>query len=216
MDANLANLRLLDEEEEAFQEDSALVDQNHQFCLVGRCLTNSVVNFPSLHNTMADLWHPIGGICITDLGVLKREDPSTILLNFTEFWVQVHDLLAWLMFETMAKQFGDFWGKFLEYDSAIPTLGFQKFMRIRVCLDVYVPLKLTRRRGTVVGRWLRRADGSQLSSENIERNFQGSCEVEGKKRQRKVEGSFTGTGNTGEVGSFDLTASSGNQSSQMQ
>lgn len=29
---------------------------------------DSVVHFPSLRNTMVDLWHPIGGICITDLG----------------------------------------------------------------------------------------------------------------------------------------------------
>lgn len=99
------------------------MEQSYQFCLVGRCLTDSVVNFPSLRNTMVNLWHPIGGICITNLGdkrylfqffhevdlqrvcsgtpwffnnhllilqpVLQGENPSSILLNFTEFWVQV-------------------------------------------------------------------------------------------------------------------------------
>ncbi|MBA0706646.1 hypothetical protein Golax_018743, partial [Gossypium laxum] len=64
----LANLRLLDDEEEAIQEDVVVVESFSQFCLVGRCLTDSVVHFPSLRNTMADLWHPIGGICITDIG----------------------------------------------------------------------------------------------------------------------------------------------------
>ncbi|KAK5772394.1 hypothetical protein PVK06_048682 [Gossypium arboreum] len=68
MEEELANLNLLDDEEEAFQEEIAVVDRNYQFCLVGRCLTDSVVHFPSLRNTIADLWHPIGGICITDLG----------------------------------------------------------------------------------------------------------------------------------------------------
>ncbi|KAH1064653.1 hypothetical protein J1N35_029640 [Gossypium stocksii] len=35
MEEELANLSLLDEEEEAFQEESAVVDCNYQFCLVG-------------------------------------------------------------------------------------------------------------------------------------------------------------------------------------
>ncbi|MBA0845733.1 hypothetical protein Goarm_022809 [Gossypium armourianum] len=68
MEDDLANLRLVDEEEEAIQEDAAAVESISQFFLVGRCLTDSVVHFPSLRNTMADIWHPIGGIYITDLG----------------------------------------------------------------------------------------------------------------------------------------------------
>ncbi|MFQ6652764.1 hypothetical protein Gotur_024475, partial [Gossypium turneri] len=68
MEDALDNLRLLDDEEEAFQGDEEAAGRVHQLCLVGRCLTDSVVHFPSLRNTMADLWHPIGGICITELG----------------------------------------------------------------------------------------------------------------------------------------------------
>lgn len=68
MEEEIANLRLIDEEEEAFQEEATVVERSYQLCLVGRCLTDSVVHFPSLRNTMADLWHPIGGICILDLG----------------------------------------------------------------------------------------------------------------------------------------------------
>ncbi|KAH1047370.1 hypothetical protein J1N35_038154 [Gossypium stocksii] len=41
----------------------------------------------------------------------------------------------------MAKQFGDFLGEFLEYDTSIPTLGQKNFMRICVRLDVSTPLK---------------------------------------------------------------------------
>ncbi|MBA0706332.1 hypothetical protein Golax_018449, partial [Gossypium laxum] len=68
MENDLANLTLTDEEEEAFVEDATVVDQNLNLCLVGRCLTDSIVHFPSLRNTMADLWHPLRGICISDLG----------------------------------------------------------------------------------------------------------------------------------------------------
>ncbi|KAH1073595.1 hypothetical protein J1N35_025923, partial [Gossypium stocksii] len=56
---DLANLNLVDAEEEPFQEDAVVVDQNFQLSLVGRCLTDSVVHFPSLRNIMADLGHPI-------------------------------------------------------------------------------------------------------------------------------------------------------------
>ncbi|MFQ6663930.1 hypothetical protein Gotur_031231 [Gossypium turneri] len=68
MEDVLANLRLVDDEEEAIHEDVTAVENFSQLCLVGRCLTDSVVHFPSLRNTMADLWHPIGVICITDIG----------------------------------------------------------------------------------------------------------------------------------------------------
>ncbi|MBA0755035.1 hypothetical protein Gogos_021631 [Gossypium gossypioides] len=80
MEDAMANLRLLDDEEEAIQEDERVVSAAYQFCLVGRCLTDSVVHFPSLRNTMADLWHPIGGICITELG------EKGIFFNFLMRW----------------------------------------------------------------------------------------------------------------------------------
>ncbi|KAK5792721.1 hypothetical protein PVK06_033839 [Gossypium arboreum] len=69
MEEGIANLKLMDEEEEEFNEETVMVERNYQYCLVGHCLTNSVVHFPSLRNTIADLWHPIGGICISDLGI---------------------------------------------------------------------------------------------------------------------------------------------------
>lgn len=63
MEDDLAKLTIMDgDEEEAFQEEE------FKFCLVGCYLTDSVVHFPSLRNTFADLWHPIGGVFIKDLG----------------------------------------------------------------------------------------------------------------------------------------------------
>ncbi|MBA0863380.1 hypothetical protein Goshw_020283 [Gossypium schwendimanii] len=175
MEEELANLSLLDDEKEAFQKEAGAVDCTYQFCLVGHCLTDSAVHFPSLRNTMTDLWHSIGGICITDLGekrylfqffhevdidrvlagtpwffnnhllILQRipngENPVALELNLTEFWIQVHELPPGLMTESMAKQFGDFCGKFTEYDTFIPFLGLKKYICIRVCLDVSASLK---------------------------------------------------------------------------
>ncbi|KAG8490654.1 hypothetical protein CXB51_013877 [Gossypium anomalum] len=227
MEEGIANLRLIDEEEEEFNEESTMVERSYQFCLVGRCLTDSVVHFLSLRNTMTDLWHPIGGICISDLGekrylfqffhevdlqrvisgtpwffnnhllilqiVRNGEDPLSILLNFTEFWVQIHDLPYGLMSESMAKQFGEFLGQFIEYDYTIPSTGFRKYIHVRVRLDVSMPLKrkkkvrvskemtvyacfqaVARRRTNMVSRWLREADGSACCNTEMERNNQFS------------------------------------------
>ncbi|KAH1074339.1 hypothetical protein J1N35_026667 [Gossypium stocksii] len=124
---------------------------------------------------MADLWHPIGGICISDLGdkrylfqffneidvqrvisgtpwffnghllILQRiqqgEVPSMLVLNHTEFWIQVHEIPVGMMAESMGQKFGDFLGKFLEYDASSLALGRSSYMRIRVHLDVTAPLK---------------------------------------------------------------------------
>ncbi|MFQ6644067.1 hypothetical protein Gotur_017502 [Gossypium turneri] len=183
MENDLANLALTDEEEKAFEEDEAVVDQNLHLCLVGHCLTDSIVHFPSLRNTMANLWHPIRGICISDLGdrrflfqffhevdiqrvlagtpwffnnhllLLRRiqpgENPSLVPLIFTEFWVQVHDLSPGLVSKPMAMQFGDFLGKFLEYDLSDRFGNFSSITRIRVQLNVTNPLR--RRKKVMVG-----------------------------------------------------------------
>lgn len=171
----MENLNLMDDEKDAFQEDEGAVGRVNQLCLVGRCLTDSVVHFPSLRNTLADLWHPIGGICITEIGekwylfqffhkidiervvtgapwffnnhllILQKipaeGNPAVMELNHTEFWIQVHDLPPGLMSVSMAKQFSDFCGKYIEYDASIPTLGIQHYMRIRICLNVAALLK---------------------------------------------------------------------------
>lgn len=55
MEEELANLSLLDEEEEALQEKGVVMERSYQFYLVGCFLTDSVVHFPSLCNTMTNL-----------------------------------------------------------------------------------------------------------------------------------------------------------------
>ncbi|KAH1047946.1 hypothetical protein J1N35_038730 [Gossypium stocksii] len=55
MEEELTNLNLIDDKEDTFHEEATVAGQNYQFNLVGRCLTDCVVHFPSLRNTMADL-----------------------------------------------------------------------------------------------------------------------------------------------------------------
>ncbi|MBA0876675.1 hypothetical protein Goshw_013433 [Gossypium schwendimanii] len=177
MEDELANLSLVDDEEEAIEEEATAVESISQFYLVERCLTNSVVHFPSLRNTMADLCHPIRGICITDieengiysnsfmrltlLGIPYGENPAVLELNFTEFWIQVYELPPGLMFESIAKQLGNFCGKFLEAWGEL--LSFQvKNGAIKNYFWLGFMLRAeVRRWATEMSRWLRETDGSQ-------------------------------------------------------
>ncbi|PPR91267.1 hypothetical protein GOBAR_AA29428 [Gossypium barbadense] len=60
-----------------------------------------------------------------------REDPMVVPLFWSNFWVQVHDLQTGLMSETMARQFGDFLGQLLEYDTKSLNKGYGGYMQIR-------------------------------------------------------------------------------------
>ncbi|MBA0676272.1 hypothetical protein Goari_017764 [Gossypium aridum] len=124
MEEDLASLNLIDEEEDAFQEDAVVVDQNYHLSLVGRCLTDSV-----------DL---VGGKSVVSfvksIGILGSNSCSP----------------PGLMTESMAKQFGDFLGQFLDYDTSFLSMGFQNFMHIRVRLDVTIPLK--RKKKILIGK----------------------------------------------------------------
>ncbi|KAK5794045.1 hypothetical protein PVK06_035237 [Gossypium arboreum] len=70
MEQDLAGLSLDDGEEEAFSIPVDVGEQNamYSFCLVGCFLTASVVNFLAIRNTMANIWHPLEGVQILDLG----------------------------------------------------------------------------------------------------------------------------------------------------
>ncbi|MFQ6620595.1 hypothetical protein Gotur_000199 [Gossypium turneri] len=51
---------------------------------------------------------------------------------------------------SMAKQFGDFCGKYIEYDTSIPTLGIHHYICIRIWLNGATPLK--RKKKVLVGK----------------------------------------------------------------
>ncbi|MBA0562583.1 hypothetical protein Golob_007615 [Gossypium lobatum] len=67
---DLANLSLEEEEDEGMQFEAEARPQKspYDLCLVGCCLATSVVHSTTMKNTMANLWHPLGGIQISNLG----------------------------------------------------------------------------------------------------------------------------------------------------
>ncbi|KAG8488555.1 hypothetical protein CXB51_016297 [Gossypium anomalum] len=180
---DLATLNIMDEEEVplVLLGDADEVKYLYDLCLVVRVLTDSVVHFPALKNTLGDLWHPLRGVSIMELEdkqilfmfyceidlqrvvdgmpwffnrhlivfhkLVQGEEPSVVPLWETVFWVQVHNLPSGFMTEGMARQIGDFIGRFLEYDTSLVTRGFGQYMRIRVSIDVRLPLKRKKRIG---------------------------------------------------------------------
>ncbi|MBA0575190.1 hypothetical protein Golob_007042 [Gossypium lobatum] len=48
--------------------DPGLQKSAYEYCLVGYFLTASFVHFTAMNNTMANLWHPLDGVQILDLG----------------------------------------------------------------------------------------------------------------------------------------------------
>ncbi|GMI72395.1 hypothetical protein HRI_000908800 [Hibiscus trionum] len=177
MESGLAGLSLDDGEEEVLELPPELetLKEEFEFCLVGTFHTASIIHFFSMRNTLADIWHPLGGVSITELGnkrycfkfynevdmhrvlsgcpwffnnhllllhkLQHGEDPLQVSLDLAMFWVQIYDLPTGLMSEIMAKQFGNFIGKFIEYDSKLILSGKKQFMRIKVFLNVHHPLK---------------------------------------------------------------------------
>ncbi|MFQ6623906.1 hypothetical protein Gotur_004234 [Gossypium turneri] len=70
MERELANLSLDDKEDKILQTQMDLhsVSVEIDLCLVGCFLTASVIHFPAMRSTMANLWLPVKGAQISDLG----------------------------------------------------------------------------------------------------------------------------------------------------
>ncbi|KAK5844875.1 uncharacterized protein At4g02000-like [Gossypium arboreum] len=73
------------------------------------------------------------------------EDTLEVPLNNANFWVQIPDLPSGLYSENIARQFGDFIGSFIKYDTKAITASLRNIMRIRVQVDVRKPLKRRKR-----------------------------------------------------------------------
>ncbi|MBA0829690.1 hypothetical protein Goarm_014280 [Gossypium armourianum] len=92
---------------------------SYEHYFVGTFLTSSIVNFQAMKSTLANVWHPIGGVSISDIG------NERFLFRFyyeVDFWALIHDLLIGFMSETVAQQLGCFIGVSNKEDS-IEVMG---------------------------------------------------------------------------------------------
>ncbi|MBA0803315.1 hypothetical protein Gohar_013545, partial [Gossypium harknessii] len=137
MERELAMFSLDDEEDEIVEvqrQVESTVNEN-EFCLVGCFLTASVIHFPTMRSTMANLLHPI-----------KRKDLERVINGVP--WTFNNNLLVFHRLvigedplKLLARQLGDFIRKFMEYDSVSIGRGLMSYMRVWICLDVRHPLK---------------------------------------------------------------------------
>ncbi|KAK5777331.1 hypothetical protein PVK06_045298 [Gossypium arboreum] len=147
MEEEITNLNIVDEEEEPVQAlgNEDVIEEDYSLCLVGLVLMDSMVHFPLMRNILVDLWQPLGGVSIMEIGekqVLFRffnegEDLLQVTLIYAIFWVQVHNLPMSFMSEGMARQFGNFIGQFLK-------LGYR---------EGFCPVRLTEGSQEVVFGW---------------------------------------------------------------
>ena len=73
--------------------------------------------------------------------LMPNEAPVAIPLDSFDFWVQIHNLPVRFMSTKVGKQFGDFMGKFIQYDESNNTRFGASYMRVKVQIDVSKPLK---------------------------------------------------------------------------
>lgn len=167
MERGLANLSLEDREEAfSIPDDVESQSSTYSFYLVGCFLIASVVHFPTIINTMANIWHLLEGVQISDLGekhflfkffneldinqaitgapwtfnnhllifhrIQENEDPMFIPLMYSDWWVQIHNLPPRFSRDLMAVQFGNFIGKYLEYDMKQLSNGYRNYLCVRV------------------------------------------------------------------------------------
>ncbi|XP_045807554.1 uncharacterized protein LOC123904150 [Trifolium pratense] len=80
------------------------------------------------------------------LNILSDDvDPRDVPLFNVPFWIQIHNLPSGFMSQKVGKNVGDYIGEFLEYDEKNDSLSWRKYMRIRVLIDVRLPLKKSKK-----------------------------------------------------------------------
>ncbi|MBA0792610.1 hypothetical protein Gohar_017094, partial [Gossypium harknessii] len=71
----------------------------------------------------------------------QGEGPLEVDLLFTSLWIQIHNFPPGMFMATIAKQFGDFIGTFVDYDVKTIAAGLRNYMWIRVKIDIRQSLK---------------------------------------------------------------------------
>ncbi|MFQ6634355.1 hypothetical protein Gotur_010337 [Gossypium turneri] len=140
MDEELANSNMFDDEEDTIegQRLEEEEDEDYELCSVGMVLTDSVVHIPSMRQALAEInikrvmkgtpWF-FNRHLILFQRLEKGERSLQVPLYFTEFWVQIHYLSRGFMSEGMARQLGDFIGKFMEVPIRMRQMEDCKWLR---------------------------------------------------------------------------------------
>ncbi|MBA0568683.1 hypothetical protein Golob_006156, partial [Gossypium lobatum] len=88
METEFAGLTLEEEEDEIFQIqfDEETSGETEVLQLVGCFLIASIVHFPAMRSTMANLWHPVRGVQIRDMGEKRAQSHRAQMM--TSVWLR--------------------------------------------------------------------------------------------------------------------------------
>lgn len=178
MEESFAMISLEDEEQgglmyEGETEDLGEIDT--RWCLVGRFLTESPIDFQAMQHKMASLWRPGKGMYVKQLEPnrfifqfyheidIKRvvdgspwtfgrfhliferlkegDNPRSLIINRLEVWVQLHGMNAGFMSQRVVKDIANYIGQFVESDASNFVGVWRDYLRVRVSLNLDVPLK---------------------------------------------------------------------------
>ncbi|MBA0692537.1 hypothetical protein Goari_010089 [Gossypium aridum] len=162
MEDYMASLSLEEVEEDFIQLGAESVDNGIYYanCFVGMFLTSIMVHFQAMRSILANVWHPIGGVSISDLengrflfrfyfevdaDRVERNDPW----NFNSHLLVLHRLVQGENPLTVQLTEVNFW--ILVNDIPHVQLAYKGIMRLRVRLDVGSPLK--RKKKLLLPNW---------------------------------------------------------------
>ncbi|KAL8514807.1 hypothetical protein ACS0TY_013771 [Phlomoides rotata] len=147
VESNFADLSINNEEEVEIlldEIDGSKEGVPNDLCLVGRFITQQIVNFTRMKNTQTSVWRPMRGVSIKPIG------EGRFLFQFYHM-LDVYDLAHGYFTERVGSQLGDFIGKFLEYDNSNRGASWMTFMRIRVEVNTDIHLKCWKKVGHKAG-----------------------------------------------------------------
>ncbi|MBA0580609.1 hypothetical protein Gorai_022818 [Gossypium raimondii] len=96
-------------------------------------------------------------------------------------WVQIHDLPKGMFFESVAKQFRNFIGTFLDYDENAIAAGLRNYIRIRVEIDIRTLIK--RRKKLIIGNGINLVGKSNL---DLEGNLADMVDMDSLEEERPI------------------------------
>ncbi|MBA0732968.1 hypothetical protein Gogos_017025 [Gossypium gossypioides] len=87
VEIGLANLSLDEGEDEGWRADLSgeEMEEGMDVCAVGSFLTASVIQYHAMNKTLANLWHPHGGVTISDLGEFLEYDTKAVGRGYRGF-----------------------------------------------------------------------------------------------------------------------------------
>lgn len=110
MEIDLTSLRISEAEDDSLHLVGTKTVRHlvYKHCFVGCFATSSVIHFSSMRNTLANVWHPLGGVQIFDLrnkrflfrfstkSILRGYFEAPLERSITTYWYSIVFGLEWI------------------------------------------------------------------------------------------------------------------------